>query len=237
MRLQVVTGHWRYHTFACLGKVSQFLESWRCDGSVPGHIALRFVIEDERDASVFNRMDSSVFGEHIFYKSGCDSVLFDINRTRPPTFHLVQSRPWSHRALTNMTVYEVKEADVAYDALQLCEQYVIGVRPYTYDDCAFATAFFPMCFQCCPMTLTRGHCVQLVLQILSAALYNSEHDLRNEMTYRGQCAGQCTRHPPYAAYSPAMAIVALQTLGVVEDGTTLHGESCVKFTFKRVQYR
>lgn len=71
MRLQVATGHWRYGGFSWLGKLAQVFETWRCDGSAPGHLALRFIPENETDVSTFYRMR---FGGVAFSKTNCDSV-------------------------------------------------------------------------------------------------------------------------------------------------------------------
>ena len=237
MRLDVVTGNWEYNSFSTLGKVHQFLETWRCDGRAPGHLALRFIIQNEQDASVFNRMHHAIFGKQLFYNSysGCESVLFDITRSRSPSFHMINEKPWNHKSLTNLTVYEVNTTEqTVITVLQICIRYASGESPYLYDDCSYTTAFFPVCFQCCPMVLRKGHCVQLVLQILSEALYDDVHDLRYEMTYEGMCTAWCTRHPPYAAYSPSKTIAALQVLHLIQNGKSLYGERCHKFSFDQI---
>ena len=230
MRLQLVTGYWLYDSFSCLGKIHQFLETWRCDGSASGHLALRFIPDNSYDTSVFNRME--VFGEKIFYKSGCESILFDITRSREPTFHMVKDAPWTHESTTHVMVYDVTISDdIVQNALQICTEFASGIRPYVYDNCAYINAFFPVCFQCCPMSLGDGHCTQFVLQILSEAIYGDVNRLRYELRYDGMCTGRCTWHPPYASYSPRKAIVALHGVNLVNNGKPLHGEQCHKFAF------
>ena len=238
MRLQLISGKWEYKSYSCLGKVHQFLETWRCDGSSPGHLALRFIPESERDVGVLNRMHPTIFGKLLFYNSymGCESVFFDITRSRSPMFHLINEKPWNHKSLTRVMTYELDTTNKVVDAaLQSCIKYAGGGRPYVYDDCAYITAFFPVCFQCCPMVLNQGHCVQLVLQILSEALYDNPRQLRHEMTYNGLFTGWCTRHPPYAAYSPLKTIIALQDIHLIEDGEPLNGERCRRFEFNQIQ--
>ena len=234
MRLQVVTGHWQYYSFSSLGKLSQYLETWRCDGSAPGHLALRFIPENQVDASVFYRMDPSVFVNKALSSTNCESVLFDITRSRSPKFHLVMDNPWAHRTLVRMTVYEVDVPDQVVDSvLQSCVCYASEGCPFGYNDCAYLNGFFPVCFQCCPMALSRGHCVQLILQILSQGLYGNMHQLRYVLTYESMCCGGCTRHPPYAAYSPQKAIAALRAQTLIGYGTLLDEERCFKFTLTR----
>lgn len=243
MRLQVVSGHWRYYSFSCLGKFSQFLETWRCDGSAPGHIALRFIPDSQSDASIFYRMDPGLFAGKTFSNTNCESVFFDITRTRVPSFHLVMDNPWAHPTLTRMTVYDVNVSDRAIESiLQTCVCYANGDAnggcAFAYDDCAYLNGFFPVCSQCCPMALRQGHCVQLTLQILSEGLYGDMHHLRYKLRYAGMCCGSCTRHPPYASYSPQKAIAALKELRT-SDGNQwivkaeLDEERCFKLAFKQ----
>ena len=233
MRLQIVTGYWSYHAFSRLGKLTQCWESWSCDGRSPGHLALRFIPDNAQDSGVFNRMDPTVFGKTIYYKSNCDSVLFDITRTRVPKFHLVKDDPWSHETLTGVVVYDIETTQKNVDAvLHICRLYASGERPYVYDDWSYANGFFPICFQCCPIVLRQGHCVQLILQILSEALRDDAYRLRYELKYEDMCTGLCTRSPPYAAYSPRKAIEALQALDLIQYGEPLYEEQCLKFAFK-----
>lgn len=234
MRLQVATGYWRYNAFSHLGKLTQFWESWRCDGRSPGHLAIRFIPENAQDSAVFNRMDPTVFGKTIYYKSNCDSVLFDITRTRAPKFHLVMDDPWSHETLTGVMVYDLETTRERVDAiLHICRLYASGERPYVYDNWSYLNGFFPVCFQCCPNTLKRGHCVQLILQVLSEAFRGNAHRFRYEITYDDWCIGRCIRSPPYASYSPRKAVEALQALNLIQDGEPLYEEQCLKFAFKQ----
>ena len=237
MRLEIVTGCWRFDSFSCLGKISQILESYRCDGSVPGHLALRFVPENDQDRARLLRIKPSLFASSSFNGSKCESVLFDITRTRPPRFHLIEDRPWSHEDLTEMVAYLVR-TNISLRVLSICERYASGEYGYEYDDCAYMTGFFPICFQCCPMMFAQGHCVQLTLQILSLALYNDIHGLRYEMEHGGCCVifcpGCCIRNPPYAAYSPQMAVKNLQSINILGSGRALPGERCFMFSSNKI---
>ena len=233
MRLQVATGHWRYGGFSWLGKLAQVFETWRCDGSAPGHLALRFIPENETDVSTFYRMR---FGGIAFSKTNCDSVFFDITRARGvPSFHLVTHTPWAHPTLTRMTVYNVNVSDEVVESIfQSCICYAGGVCPFVYDDFTYINGLFPVCSQCCPIETMHGHCVQLTLQILSEGMYGNVHQLRNDLEYRcmccGLCCGLCMRNTPYTSYSPRKAILALKAQGLIGRGEPLYGENCFKFT-------
>ena len=199
-------------------------------------MALRFIPENQTDLSTFNRINHKLFVDKVFSNTSCKSVLFDITRSRTPSFHMVTDYPWAHHTLTRMTVYNVEVTDEVVDSvLQSCICYASSGCPFAYNDCAYLHGFFPVCSQCCPMTLRKGHCVQLTLQILSEGLHNDMHQLRYQLMYTGMCCSMCARHPPYASYSPQKAVVALQARGLIGKGEPFNGEKCFKFTIKRAR--
>jgi hypothetical protein len=244
MRAELVTGHWRFDSFSFLGKLSQYLETYRCDGSAPGHLAIRFIPENDQDRARLLRINSTLFASSTFDGSECESVFFDITRTRPPKFHLIQDRPWSHEDLTNMVAYLVT-TNVSLRLLDICERYARREYKFEYDDCAYMTGFFPVCFQWCPIMFAQGHCVQLTLQILSLALYNDARELRYQLKHIGCCAicpggmckicpSCCIHTPPYAAYSPEMAVRNLQSINILGSGRELLGEQCFRFSVNKI---
>jgi len=234
MRLEVVTGYWRFNSFSSLGKLSQVVESWRCDGSYPGHLALRFVFEGPNDRSILFGLPDDLFANGN--RGVCSSILFDITRSRGAKFHTLMQLPWSHASLTNIITYTVSAGiagisgnKVAICAFDACVKYASGWTPYRYDDCTYLAAFFPACAGSGVRDAGSGHCVQLALQILSAALYGDKTKLQSHMIYSGRCIFGCIEHPSYASYSPQLAVVALKRLGVLEGGVTLTDDECVPF--------
>lgn len=235
MRLQLVEGYWTFDSFSCIGKCAQLVETFGCTGQSPGHLAIRFVQETLRDAERLSRIDRAYFAEDAYLNSGCQSVFFDILRTRVPKFHLLKDKPWSHKSLVAIKTYDVQTSrdrpvDV-YAVLRICERYASDASSFEYSDLMYTAAFFPVCCQRCPTTITRGHCVQLVLLILSEGILGDRHALRKQLEYQGWYA-PCTTHPPYAAHSPAKAIASFQALGWVGGGRPLQEGSCFVFNLR-----
>lgn len=237
MRLQVVTGRWRFESFSALGKLSQFVESWQCNGSYPGHLALRFIPETPADEMLVEYLSPNLFADGR--RDVCTSILFDITRARGAKFHTLSQLPWSHGSLTSITTYDVvgdSFDDVVMRAWKACVDYASGRIEYRYDNCAYCAAFFPACAGSCPLDGNNGHCVQLVLQVLSIGFYGDLHTLRSKMIYSGRCIFGCIRHPSYASYSPRLAVMELMRLKKLHRPTPLDDDECTPLTLRPVSF-
>lgn len=137
-----------------------------------------------------------------------ETVVFDIMRDRPPSFHTLRDNPWSHKATARILLYSI-EADGDWEgrALKLCADYAHGRREYTYAPSACVWGFLPCVNHVVPHRY--GHCVQLVLQLLSESIFGTVDALQWRMSRN------CNSHPPYASYTTYQIVRALQRIGLI----------------------
>lgn len=218
-RAAIVGGCWPFCEHTPIGMMAQICQAAGCRGTNSiAHLAILFENigpNEARQAAPYGFGD--INKPHVF------EVLVD----RPPSFHTLETRPWSttRRILAFDLVVEGRDAFVA-DLLIACIE--ACAAPYTYRCNTHLNAACPcFCFDvgqlCCNAAVTSTNCVGIILLLLARARSpgtNTDADVTLELglSHGGVLVGLARLFGasiPLSVYTPTEAIDALQRAGIL----------------------